>query len=303
MNILSYGLAGLLGIGTLALLPASSHAQPATDCAATAENLAFWQEVYGSREDTRLVADALAHELLPCLGAANSELRDTYGYGLYTYWLRSDRLSVETRTFLLHALTDNLDAPNSLLRSFSALILSELLRADAMESFISADARRVLFDATRLALAAENDFRGLDAELGWVHPIAHMADVLWRFALLPAFSAEEARGILELVRARAATDETAFHNNEGDRLARVMAVLIRTEVLGEREIVTWLAGFEQRLDGEAWGTAFASPEGMTELHNTKLLIRALSDQLEGVELPATITTTLQNLTRLFVDLV
>ncbi|MEX2131100.1 MAG: hypothetical protein WD772_06400 [Pseudohongiellaceae bacterium] len=95
MNILSYGLAGLLGIGTLALLPASSNAQPAADCAATAENLTFWQEVYGSREDTRIVTDALAHELLPCLGAANSELRDTYGYGLYTYCLRSDRLSVE----------------------------------------------------------------------------------------------------------------------------------------------------------------------------------------------------------------
>lgn len=302
MNILGYGLTGLFCIGTLAL-PASSSAQPASDCAATTENLAFWQEVYSSREDTRLVADALAHDLLPCLGAANSELRDTYGYGLYTYWLRSDRLSIETRSFLLHALTDNLDAPNSLLRSFSALILSELLRADAMESFIPADTRAVLFEQTRLALAAESDYRGLDAELGWVHPIAHMADVLWRFALHPAFSATEARGILELVRTEAATVETAFHSNEGDRLARVIAVLIRTEVLGEQDIVNWLAGFEQRLDGEAWGTVYASPEGMIELHNTKLMVRALSDQLEGVELPATITTTLQNLARLFVDLV
>ncbi|MEX2130393.1 MAG: DUF2785 domain-containing protein, partial [Pseudohongiellaceae bacterium] len=292
MNIPSYGLTGLLCIGTLALLPARSSAQLTEDCAATAENLAFWQEVYNNREDTRIVADALSYDLLPCLGAANSELRDTYGYGLYTYWLRSDRLSVETRTFLLHTLTDNLKASNSLLRSFSALILSELLRADAMDPFIPAAARAVLFDATRVALAAENDYRGLDAELGWVHPIAHMADVLWRLALHPAFSAIEARGILQLVRTQAATDEAAFRNNEGDRLARVIAVLIRTEVLGEQEIVTWLTGFELRLDGEAWGTVFASTAGMTELHNTKLLVRALSDQLEGVELHATITTTL-----------
>lgn len=295
-------LSGLLFTALAGISP-SAFGQPSPNCADTEANHAFWSEVYASRDDERLVADALARELLPCLGSTDSDLRDTWGYGLYTFWLRNDRLSLQTRNFLLHTLTNNLQSGEVLERSFSALILSELMRADALTPFMSAAERETLLQQTLTALRLESDFRGLDAELGWVHPVAHMADVLWRFALHPALSAQQAELILAAIRRQAGTAMTSYVFNESDRLARVVAIVIRTEVLPDAVLVEWLQGFATRVNGEAWGSAFASVSGMAELHNTKTFIRALSDQLQNVAIPTAIENKLDELSAAMAGLV
>lgn len=296
-------LPGLILAITLTGICGQAAAQPSPDCANTAATHTFWNEVYASREDERLVADALARELLPCLASPDSELRDDIGYGLYTYWLRNDRLSLETRNFLLNTLTDNLQTEDPLLRSFSALILSELMRADAITPFMSEQARETLLRQTLTALQQESDYRGLDPQLGWVHPVAHMADVLWRFALHPALSATEARAILAGVRIKASTSDNSYTFNEGDRLARVAAIIIRTEMLPDSELVDWLQHMQTRINGEDWSTAFASVAGMTELHNVKGFVRALSDQLNAADIAPTVATALQELTNTMAGLV
>lgn len=284
-------------------LPVSSKAQPDANCAASAENIAWWREIYDNRQEERSVADALAYDLLACLASPNSELRDTFGYGLYTYWLRNEQLSLSTRQFLFSELMNRLASDNSLERSFSALILSELMRADAQNAFLASIERQQLLDSIAAALETETDYRGLDTELGWVHPVAHMADVLWRFALHPALTAAESRQILTAIQSKAISTDTAYAFNEGDRLARVVAILIRREVLTDAQWLEWLGEFEFRSDGSDWSTAFSSPAGMRELHNAKLFVRALADQLQSIEPGPAISEELALLTALFAGLV
>ena len=245
----------------------------------------------------------MAIELLPCLGSANPTLRDTYGYGLYTHWLRNEALDQGTRQMLFSELLGNLDSEAPLLRSFSALILSELLRADAIESFLSAEDRDDLLRRSSAALAAETDYRGLDARLGWVHPVAHLADVHWRFALHPQLTPEQARQILQAIANKAVIDQASYIFNEGDRLARVVAIVIRTEILHANEISNWLEQFASRPDGGGWGSAFNSPEGMAELHNAKAFFRALHNQLQAIEISQSIRESLNQLLKLFGQLV
>lgn len=262
--------------------PAS--AQPDANCVDTESNLAWWQEIIRNRDEARIQADALAYDLLPCLGSPNSELRDTIGYGLYTYWLRNELLAVQTKQFLYEQLSGNLDSEDSLLRSFSALVLSEILRADTVTQFLSDSQRSSLLQLSIQALTAENDYRGLDAQLGWIHPIAHLSDVLWRFALHPSLEEDQARQIISAVRARATPVDVSYIFNEGDRLARVIATLMQRDLIAQEQWLEWMSGFERRMDTAEWGTAFGSIEGMAELHNGKLFVRALASQLEGVEL-------------------
>ena len=273
--------------------PAS--AQPDENCAATESNLAWWREIASNADEPRINADALAYDLLPCLGSENPELRDSIGYGLYTYWLRNDLLSIETKGFLTAQLSENLVSDESLLRSFSALILSELLRADALDAFMADNQRATLLRQAAEALLDEADFRGLDSELGWIHPVAHLGDVLWRMALHPALGSEQAELILASVGMKARTTVAAYQFNEGDRLARVIAILLQRDLIVEEQWLAWLEEFESRSNDEEWSTAFTSVEGMVELHNTKLFLRALDGQLAGAQYPAAVASKLQEI--------
>lgn len=285
------------------LFPGTALAQESPSCPDNSETLADWQRIYDQRAGSISNADGLTEQLLPCLGSPNPVLRDTYGYGLYTHWLRNEQLSTGTKQRLFAELLNNLDSKDSLLRSFSALILSEILRADAINSFLSTTERDSLQLKSSAALIAETDFRGFDEKIGWVHPVAHLADVHWRLALHPELTSAQASNMLEAIASKAVTDESSYIFNESDRLARVVAIIIRTEILDANDVATWLKQFSLRADGESWPTAFASVRGMAELHNAKGFVRALSNQLQGVQIPRQIEDQIRQLLDLFGQLV
>ena len=105
------------------------------------------------------------------------------------------------------------------------------------------------------------------------------------------------------MRAKVAPDGATYAFNEGDRLARVVAVIIRNERLDPEQLGEWLAGFQSPRSMERWSDAFASPSGMAELHNTKQFFRALSDQLADVEVDPAISEPLAALVKGFTGLI
>ena len=52
-----------------------------------------------------------------------------------------------------------------------------------------------------------------------------------------------------------------------------------------------------------WSDAFASPQGMAELHNTKLFLRALADQLDSSVVDPLISAPLAELVQGFTQLI
>ena len=291
--------------------PAVAAEPPADACADAAIALPYWRSV---REaivaGDEVPADALAVNLAVCLGSPDPELRDRIGYEVLTYWLRNDKLSDDTRRSLLEDLEQKL-APSAeglpraepLARSFSALVLSELVRSDAHSGFMDAAERGSLLQSAIAALEREDDYRGLEEDVGWVHPVAHMADLLWRFAEHPKTTSAEASQILAGLRAQIAPTRVSYGFNEGDRLARVVSTLIGRNLLPEAEIAAWLAAFETPRSMENWTDAFASRAGMAELHNTKLFLRALDAQLQGTDLEPALADRLVALQRLLAELV
>lgn len=280
------------------------------DCADTDQALAYWRPIRSSATTTELPANALALQLVPCLGSPNSELRDRIGYEFLTYWLRGKELTDTTRHELLRQLSARIDVqPESTLsdaafsRSFSALILAELMRSDAEQAFMSAVERDELFRLAVQALARENDYRGLEPDVGWVHPVAHQADLLWRFALHPETSAIQAQAILESIRNKAATTSASYRFNEGDRLARSVSTVVSRELVDTDSFQQWLSTFEKPRSMNDWEDAYQSLHGMAELHNSKQFLRALRDQLADAEIDESIQDALNSLLQQFSQLV
>jgi hypothetical protein len=280
------------------------------DCLDSEAALNYWRPIPEQMRTSEEPPDSLALELIPCLGSPAPELRDQIAYELFTYWLRNDRLTDETQRTLLVELSALMNQPPArvadnaaLSRSFSALILAELMRSDAQKAFMDDKQRQTLLNHATAALERENDFRGFDVEMGWVHPVAHMSDLLWRFALHPETASAQAELILESVRTKVAP-RTAFYTfNESDRLARVVSTVIRRRLVDTSYIVEWLATFESPLSMEDWSNAFASRPGMAELHNTKHFLRALADQLRSTETSAEIIERLEALVDDFTQMI
>ena len=302
------GTTGTLISATLLLfgLSGTTVAQANVDCLNTDDALRYWRPIREAAGTTEQPADTLALELVSCLGSQDRELRDQIGYELLTYWLRREKLSDEVRGRLLADLRARLEdssADATLSRSFSALILSEIMRSDSIKPFMQPAERQALLDSAVVAIERETDFRGLDADIGWVHPVAHMADLLWRFALHPETSQVQARQVLAGVRSKVAPTAVAYSFNESDRLARVVTILIRRELLPPEALVEWIRQFEMPRNMDKWTDAFVTPAGMAELHNTKQFLRALADQLEGAEVDATVLEALDSQVSAFTALI
>lgn len=287
-------------------LPWTTAAAAGIDCLNTNEALDYWRPIRAVPAATPSTVDELALELISCLGSPDPELRDQVGYELYVKWLRNDHLADETRVRLLGELSKRINETandRSLSRSFSALILAELLRSDANRSFMSAAQRQRLLDDAIAALQRESDYRGLVNDIGWVHPIAHLSDLLWRFALHPETTPAQALAMLDAVRSKIAPTQTAYAFNESDRLARVVSTLIRRQRIEVAAAATWIESFAVPTNMEKWSDAFHSPEGMAELHNTKQFLRALSDQLAKDDIADAIGEPLEALVQGFTQLI
>jgi hypothetical protein len=287
------------------LSPFSAGLAAGNDCIDSQTALERWRPIREGITEPGGNANELALELVPCLGSPDPELRDRIGYELFAFWLRQEQLSDATRALLLDDLSARLAEraqEQTLSRSFSALVLGEIMRSDALRPFMNERQQQALLDAATTALKNENDYRGLDAEIGWVHPVAHMSDLLWRFALHPDTGPEQAKQILEALRSKTAPTAAFYNFNEGDRLARIVTTLVTRKTIDSTFLIAWINRFEKPSSMERWSDAFRSPGGMAELHNTKQFLRALSDQLDGANVEPEITEALNQLVQGFTQL-
>jgi len=300
----SFALLFATALVSLVSYSAAHAAVPSCSDAETA--LQHWRPIKDDLAASVEQANKLTPELVDCLGSPNPELRDGIAYELLTYWLRNDALNHTTQFRLLESLTANMLEARieaTLSRSFSALILAELMRADAQNSFMADTQRNQLLESAIDALKEERDFRGLDDEIGWIHPVAHLSDLLWRFTLHPKTTNEQIDQILDGVAYKVAPTTSSYRFNESDRLARVISTAIRQSKISDEKMVLWLAQFETPKSMEKWSQAFRSTAGMAELHNTKQFLRALSDQLHNTGAGVETGKYLQELVQGFTQLV
>ena len=82
-----------------------------------------------------------------------------------------------------------------------------------------------------------------------------------------------------------------------------LGTVITRELVDTRKLATWLSTFDNPSSMDNWSDVFASPQGMAELHNTKLFLRALADQLDGSVVDPLIAAPLAELVQGFTQLI
>jgi len=163
----------------------------------------------------------LVAELSEALRSPDPVVRDAHGYGVLATWIDRGVLGADRLTELGDAMAARFADSEIQARTFAPLILDVIVSKGVFE------ARWV--DAFAAWYAAEEDLRGLDPKLGWLHAVAHGADLLGALGRRPEVAPADMLALA--ARRMTAPTEHVWDAMEDDRLAHAMALtLTRTDV-------------------------------------------------------------------------
>lgn len=189
-----------------------------------------WQAVIdgGFRLPDGLSTDDAVAELAQALRSPDPVLRDEQAYVVLYRLIPT--LDSARRRGLGAQMAVRFADPAIQARTFAPLILAEIVaKGEFQPEWLAA------FEAW---YPAETDLRGHDPELGWLHAVAHGADLLGTFGRHPEV---EPGRMLRLAAARLlAPTDYVFAAQEDDRLALAVALTLTRAELTEDESVAWL---------------------------------------------------------------
>jgi hypothetical protein len=223
--------------------------------------------------------DGAIARLLPLLDSPDPELRDDLAFGVLAKWLTRDRVvPVERRRALLATWLGKLSVPVADAtagadavagRSFAALCLSLLAAVDNQEPWLTDAEFRQLLDGGVAYLRAETDVRGFDARLGWLHSVAHTADLLRFLARSKRLQPADQAALLGAIGDKLAMVASPLVAGEDERLARVVLALASREDFAADAFAAALASWSRPPETPP------SAGGLAREHNRRHLLLAL----------------------------
>lgn len=189
--------------------------------------------------------DAAVADLLELLASPDPEVRDWQAREVLRRWIErgvlDDRLAV-----IGDAMVERFAHPQVQARTFAPLILANSVDRASTAGLLDAATLARWRSAFAGWWLTEPDVRGWDDELGWLHAVAHGADVVVAFGRSPRTTAPELAELLTLVAERtvAATDYR-YAQQEEDRLARALASTLTRPELTEAQATGWLAPIDR----------------------------------------------------------
>lgn len=271
---------------------------------------AFWRAIYqsGFKVPAGYTVEQLTPELLARLGDSDPEMRDYYIYTTLENWIQQGYYTNEQLRSMLTPLLENLTKglgeqgdDRVLLRSFSALFISEILKYDNGHPFLREEEVHSALEQSINYLSWEQDLRGYVKGKGWVHAIAHAGDLLGVLTRNRYIGAQDLERILTVIAEKMINPVAhPYITLEDERLALVVIAALTRNLLG-RDFWRWwcnqLAAVEEKMHWEDT-VHFARQVDICAYHNTKMFLHSLYFQLTlaGYKLPGA-----QGLVQLVID--
>jgi len=182
----------------------------------------------------------LAEELCAMLASPDPAIRDDTAYPVLAIWIGRGVLDGHLDGLGARLVT-GMRQGEIYERTFAAMMLSWVILRDAKTGELSDVTVCRWLDAFASWWPHEEDLRGWDSQLGWLHAVAHGADALRAFARSPRLSHENLLGLLELAADRLMADAGyLFAHGEDDRLAYALATVLTRNELSATDVTRWL---------------------------------------------------------------
>jgi len=206
-----------------------------------------------------VTTDTALDRLVNDLASADPVVRDEGAYVALSRLLLDGGVNDDDRAWVAEAMLDRLEHERAEARSFAPLVLALLVNiGDFDESWVSSVARWYIH---------EDDLRGHDEQVGWVHAVAHGADF---FGECGAAGFGDAHELLEaLARRLVVPTRMVWRDQEDDRVACALALVLTRDDVDEVTALSWLAHVRSLFETGAHGPVPA------EVSNTMRTLRSL----------------------------
>lgn len=194
----------------------------------------------------------LLNELLDNIGDLDSEIRDRLIYPNLAHLLHDKHFDEEKLTEIFEILLDKnhlfYDIENNiknsvLTRSFTSLQLVILLYVHKRDNIIDENLIYKAFNTFLDYFKKEKHYEGYNDKVGWLHSIAHSADVFDQFLTIDYFKSEEMKKIFEAVLNKLKSREYYFSHDEDERFIVGMKKAILRDVLEEEYLLDYIERF------------------------------------------------------------
>jgi hypothetical protein len=241
----------------------------------------------------------LTPELLDYLGSPDPELRDDFTLPILAYWMYRGYYSLTELREMIAKLGVNLtlgigeDGTDSVfLRSFSTLMLAEMVNFDNKHPYLDEAEVRMFLLQSLAYLGAEQDGRGYITGKGWAHACAHTADWLMVLARNRHIGAADLERILKSISAKILSiNNPVYIHGEDERLVNAVGEALKRDLLSLELLSSWLEGMAHPASF-TWEEAFLTEGGGRACHNTKCFVRSLYLRLLKADPQPPLTTEL-----------
>lgn len=183
----------------------------------------------------------LVAELADMLASPDPQIRDQTAFAALATWIDGGVVPDAQLLPLGNLMAGRLQADQIQARSFASLILDVIVSSRDM-------CEPGWVDAFERWYATEPDVGGHDPSLGWLHAVAHGADLL---GSLGRRTDVAPRRLLDLATTRMlAPTDTVWHDQEHDRLAHAIGKVLTRPDLSQQDAATWLQPVTEALSGD-----------------------------------------------------
>lgn len=223
--------------------------------------------------------NSLAIGLMGCLSDPDPQIRDGVAFEAVSGWLRTQQLSEASVRALYDSLKSQIVSdqdPAGFQQPFAALLLSEVVRADRVEVFMTPAMRENLVSIAEAYLAGVNDYRGFSESEGWRHGVAHGSDLVLQLVLNPKVGVTQIERLMTALATQVAPAGGIFYiYGEPGRLARAVYYAYSRGIVPEAFWTQWMEGISNPQPLPDWGSAFSSQVGLAKRNNTLGFLLAL----------------------------
>lgn len=220
----------------------------------------------------------LVERLLDNIGEHNAEVRDGLVYPNLAHLLFDNHFTESELAAYLHRLMgeeylffdlDNYIPYSVLTRSFSLLQLVILVAVHNRDNIISVRSIKSLYSRFLDYVNEETIYDGYDEQVGFIHTIAHSADMFHQLMKVEAFGEMEIKKMFNAILSKWKMDSYYFAHDEDERMVVALKAGLDRGVLDEAFVKRWIVSL----------SSFTKPESFPQRYyitnNIKNLLRSL----------------------------
>jgi hypothetical protein len=230
--------------------------------------------------------ESLLKELLAHIGDLDSLNRDKLVYPNLAHLLHDNHFEKEklievtklliSDKFLTYDMS-NLEEYSVLKRSFTLLQLAILVYVHNRDDIFDVELIQNIIENFYSYFKNETVLTGYEREVGWMHSIAHSADLFAQIFKCKELKEEDAKRALLLVRDKFMISSYNYVSDEDERMVTAIKNLLNRNLLSREFLLEWIEGFTSYEPPKEY------PKVYTFKNNRKNLLRSLYFRIMSIK--------------------